>query len=92
MHEWQVQDDGRTVLAMLRRMTKVTDPKLNFTVNLIDCGFVEFDLQANQTVFEWWSSEHIAMSESTLEVPTDGHAWNYLSVVVLDHHSFAHAD
>lgn len=88
MHELKIVDGGQSALHILWKPEYIDvselglpDRKAGWVGNM---GFREVDLESGNTVFEWWSLDHVPLQESSwpvskLEGPAPT-AWDYLYV------------
>lgn len=79
MHEFMLVDQGSRVLHISSRPRYVDMSEvLNGTASgwIVDLGIHEVDLATGEVTFEWWSSDHIDLSESSAPVSRDTTANN----------------
>ena len=81
MHEFQVINDGRTVLAETGDRKLVDFPKFGLghgSGYISDGIFMEIDLTTDKEVFKWQSIDHVSPNESYTEQTAFDKAWDYL--------------
>ncbi|KAK5714201.1 hypothetical protein LTR15_011109 [Elasticomyces elasticus] len=92
MHELKIVDGGQSALHILWKPEYIDvselglpDRKAGWVGNM---GFREVDLESGNTVFEWWSLDHVPLQESSwpvskLEGPAPT-AWDYFHADSID--------
>ena len=85
MHEFNVIDEGKSVLSIISRSQYVDITSLNLERRVgwvIDIGFQEFDVATAKAKFQWWSTQHLSLTESSVPVTNLNQphpsGWNWL--------------
>ncbi|KAF7192949.1 hypothetical protein HII31_05760 [Pseudocercospora fuligena] len=95
MHEFNPVNDGKSALHIIQRsiekdVTTVKHDTGEKIGRIVDNGFAEIDLSTRKVLFEWWASDHIALSDSSGVVaglsqkPPRGWNWIHLNSVDKD--------
>ncbi|KAJ5806248.1 uncharacterized protein N7503_003850 [Penicillium pulvis] len=91
MHEFNILDGGKTVLACVYRQVEVDLADFgrpNEKSWVVSGGFAEFDIETNQLLAQWNSLDHIALHESNMFHAWDGvlgaPGWDYVHANAVD--------
>ncbi|KAJ5628251.1 hypothetical protein N7490_010479 [Penicillium lividum] len=94
MHEFNILDGGKTVLACVYRQLEVdlTDfGRPNEKSWVVSGGFAEFDIETNELLTQWNSLDHIALHESNMfhawDKPVGAPGWDYVHANAVDKNS-----
>ena len=87
MHEFSTVNDGKNALLIafknhLFDSRGAEGLKPDFVGWVVDLGFLEIDIATQRVLFEWWASDHVNPTESTVHMPpmpgSGSRAWDYL--------------
>jgi len=81
IHEFSLLDDGSAAIILFDKESQEEDLSTgnsSWSGPLISNGFREIDLRSRETLFEWNSSDHVWIYESTHPAPANGTPWDYL--------------
>ncbi|KAJ5915457.1 hypothetical protein N7466_011390 [Penicillium verhagenii] len=91
MHEFNILDGGKTVLACVYRQVEVDLADFgrpNEKSWVVSGGFAEFDIETNEILTQWNSLDHIALHESNMFHAWDGvqgaPGWDYVHANAVD--------
>ncbi|KAJ5702827.1 hypothetical protein N7488_010375 [Penicillium malachiteum] len=91
MHEFNIMDGGKTVLACVYRPTEVSLEDFgrpNEKSWVVSGGFAEFDIETNELLTQWNSLDHLSLAESNMfhawDGPQGAPGWDYVHANAVD--------
>ncbi|KAJ5641004.1 hypothetical protein N7528_000629 [Penicillium herquei] len=91
MHEFNIMDGGKTVLACVYRPTEVSLEDFGRPDEkswVVSGGFAEFDIETNELLTQWNSLDHLSLAESNMfhawDGPQGAPGWDYVHANAVD--------
>ena len=88
MHEFTLLKGGKSALIFTHAGRLYESQKPKFEGWVLDLGFIEIDTASGQTLFEWWSLDHVHPLQSTVDEPKGRteffKAWDYFHINAID--------
>ncbi|KAJ5728676.1 uncharacterized protein N7483_003184 [Penicillium malachiteum] len=91
MHEFNIMDGGKTVLACVYRPTEISLEEFGRPEEkswVVSGGFAEFNIETNELLTQWNSLDHLSLTESNMfhawDVPQGAPGWDYVHANAVD--------
>ncbi|KAJ6013938.1 hypothetical protein N7540_008529 [Penicillium herquei] len=91
MHEFNIMDGGKTVLACVYRPTEISLEDFGRPEEkswVVSGGFAEFNIETNELLTQWNSLDHLSLTESNMfhawDGPQGSPGWDYVHANAVD--------